>query len=103
MVTISITGSAWRLAFAGVLALAVSGPAAADFDEGIAAYKRGDFQTAYKAFLPPARAGHADAQYGLGFLYLEGRGVKRDYAESVKWYRKAAAVSSLLSPPRSRL
>src|SRR5205807_420797 len=34
--------------------------------------------------------GDAKAQYGLGFMYREGRGVPRDDAEAVRWYRKAA-------------
>ncbi len=32
----------------------------------------------------------AQAQAQLGFLYLNGLGVKKDYAESLKWYQKAA-------------
>jgi TPR repeat protein len=33
---------------------------------------------------------HADTQYNLGFIYAQGRGVPKDYTESVKWYRAAA-------------
>jgi len=38
-----------------------------------------------------AEAGDADAQYELGCKYYNGDGVGRDYAEALKWYRKAAA------------
>ncbi len=38
-----------------------------------------------------AEQGHAEAQYNLGGFYVFGDGVKQDYAEAVKWYRKAAA------------
>ena len=38
-----------------------------------------------------AEAGEADAQYELGCKYYEGDSVARDYAEALKWYRKAAA------------
>jgi len=46
----------------------------------------GKFQE-YKA---KAEQGDAEAQFSLGFCYDDGRGVKKDYAEAVKWYRKAA-------------
>ena len=36
------------------------------------------------------RAGHAGAQFNLGIMYSKGRGVPQDYAEAVKWSRKAA-------------
>ncbi len=38
----------------------------------------------------PADQGHANAQYNLGLKYYNGQGVNKDYAEAVKWYRKAA-------------
>ena len=34
--------------------------------------------------------GDAGAQTNLGISYDNGRGVEKDYAEVVKWYRKAA-------------
>ena len=37
-----------------------------------------------------AEQGDANAQCGLGLMYLQGNGVSQDYAEAVKWYRKAA-------------
>ena len=37
-----------------------------------------------------AELGDAQAQFSLGFLYGEGRGVAQDDAEAVKWYRLAA-------------
>ena len=38
-----------------------------------------------------AESGDAGAQYALGCKYYECEGVKRDYAEALAWYRKAAA------------
>ncbi|MCH8540677.1 MAG: sel1 repeat family protein [Opitutales bacterium] len=32
----------------------------------------------------------ADAQFDLGYMYHEGKGVSQDYSEAVKWLRKAA-------------
>ena len=37
-----------------------------------------------------AEKGDATAQWILGSDYQYGKGVKQDYAEAVKWYRKAA-------------
>jgi TPR repeat protein len=37
-----------------------------------------------------AEAGDAESQDWLGGLYYEGRGVSKDYAEALKWFRKSA-------------
>ncbi len=37
-----------------------------------------------------AERGDSEAQYALGRCYLDGNGVAQDYAEAVKWYRRAA-------------
>ena len=34
--------------------------------------------------------GDANGQTSLGFMYDKGQGVPQDYAEAVRWYRKAA-------------
>ena len=39
---------------------------------------------------PKAEGGDPDAQNALGEIYAEGKQVRSDYAESAKWYRKAA-------------
>ncbi|WP_314342962.1 tetratricopeptide repeat protein [Haemophilus parahaemolyticus] len=58
--------------------------------QGLTAYKQSDYQTAFKLWLPLAEQGDAKAQFNLGNMYLNGRGVKQDDFEAVKWYRKAA-------------
>ncbi len=70
--------------------LGLTAPAWAGVDEGVAAYKRGDYATALREFRPLAERGDAKAQYGLGVMYLNGQGVPQDSAEVVKWHRKAA-------------
>ena len=37
-----------------------------------------------------AKSGDAAAQFYLGVRYTDGQGVPQDYAEAVKWFRKAA-------------
>ncbi len=73
-----------------VLTCTLSTPAWAGFDEGAAAYERGDYETALREWRPLAEQGHAKAQYNLGLMYANGRGVTQDYGEAVKWYRRAA-------------
>ena len=58
--------------------------------QGLEATKRGDYQTAFKLWLPLAEQGDASAQFNLGLMYDKGQGVKQDDVEAVKWYRQAA-------------
>jgi TPR repeat protein/S1-C subfamily serine protease len=44
----------------------------------------------FKETLKKAEAGYAWAQYNLGIMYVNGKGVPQDYKEAVKWYTKAA-------------
>jgi len=75
------------LAFIALLLLSL---AYAGFDDGKAAYDRGDYATAYKEFKSLADRGNADAQFALGKMYFYGQGVPQDYAQAVNWFRKAA-------------
>ena len=86
----------------GAVLLALGGAKAwAGMDEGVAAYKRGDFATALREFrllaaqrIDPNRV---SPQFYLGVMYANGRGVPQDYAEAVKWYRKAAEQGDFAS------
>ena len=79
----------FRLTFAVLLA-GVGLGANADFNEGIAAYERGDYATALRAWQPLAEQGDAEAQSMLGQMYDEGEGVPQDYEAAAQWYRRAA-------------
>jgi TPR repeat protein len=70
--------------------LLLATPAFADFNEGVEAYKRGDYKAALAEFKPLAEAGDARSQTNLGLMYSKGYGVSQDDAEAVKWYRLAA-------------
>lgn len=61
-----------------------------DFEKGFSAAKTGDFATALREWRPLAEQGHATAQYNLGWMYKNGKGVSQDDAEAVRWYRLAA-------------
>ncbi len=84
----------WRLlrplALAGVLAAGLSSAALADFQDGWRAYQEGDFATALGVWKPLAQAGEARAQFNLGVMFDQGRGVARDQENAILWWRKAA-------------
>ena len=56
---------------------------AGPFEDGVAAYKRKDYVTAAKLMRVAADQGNSVAQYELGVMYDEGRGVIQDYKEWV--------------------
>jgi TPR repeat protein len=66
---------------------AVAGP----WEDGYAAYDRGDYATALHLSGPLAEKGDTSAQKSLGVMYAKGHGVPQNYAEASKWYRLAAA------------
>ena len=68
------------------VASSVAGP----YEDGVAAYERGDYAKAVELFRKAAEQGNADAQFNLGQMYDQGKGVKQDYAKAVAWYGKAA-------------
>ena len=65
-------------------------PAWADYQAGVDAYERGDYETALKEWRPLANQGLAVAQNNLGWMYDQGEGVAQDYQEAVRWFRLAA-------------
>jgi len=73
-----------------LLAIALAYSAEAGLDEGLAAHRSGDFQTAFRELLPLAEQGVAEAQLGVGVMYSDGQGVAEDPSEAVKWLRRAA-------------
>ena len=79
-----------RIIAAVALSFMLASPVWAGFDEGLAAYNRGDYATALREFRPLAEQGNAIAQYELGAMYDSGLSLPQDYTRAVKWYRKAA-------------
>ena len=87
-----LAGFALIVALCTGFTLGLTAPAWAGFEEGEAAYNRGDYATAIREFRPLAEQGDAYAQFNVGLMYSEGEGegVPQDYAKAVKWFRKAA-------------
>jgi len=48
-----------------------------------------DYQTAFEIWKSLAEQRNAEAQFNLGRMYANGRGVSQDYKEAVKWYQLA--------------
>ena len=69
----------------------------ADYDDDVAAYVHGDYTTAFQEFLPLAEQGDAKAQFNLGFMYDNGKGVPENDAEAAKWHRKAAEQGDVMA------
>jgi uncharacterized protein len=80
-----------RISIALVLSIAyLAAPAWADFKAGEKAYQSGDYATALREWQPLAEQGQAGAQYQLGLLYGNGKGVTKDDAKARLWHEKAA-------------
>jgi TPR repeat protein len=109
-----------RALLIGVMLTAISGIVRAGaFEDGVAAYQRGDsaiapsvqgnakvrfpFAVMYdtarvtqdprelvKWYRIAAEQGDADAQINLALMYYKGQGVAQNYSEAVKWFRLAA-------------
>jgi uncharacterized protein len=54
-----------------------------------------------KCFRAAAEQGHLDAQLNLGNAYADGRGVRRNKKEAIRWYLKAAEAG--LAPAQHAL
>ena len=83
-------GLALIVALCAGFTLGLTAPAWAGLDEGVAAYKRGDYATALREWRPLAEQGSANAQFFLGHMYWYGLGVSQDDAEASGWWRKGA-------------
>ncbi len=85
-----LAGLALIAAMCAGFTLGLTAPAWAGWDEVGAAHQRGDYATVVRELRPLAEQGDASAQFFLGSMYYVGTGVPQDYAETAKWYRKAA-------------
>jgi len=59
-------------------------------DDALAAYRSGDYAKALQLWRAQADQGDATAQFRLGSMYAEGKGVARDDKLALSWFLKAA-------------
>ena len=76
---------------AALIMVGITVPAWAGFEEGLAAFERFDYAAALDEWRPLAEQGDPAAQFRLGDMYRQGRGVRLDAAEAVRWYQAAAS------------
>ena len=67
-------------------AAALAGP----WEDGMAAYNRGDYVPAIQLFRPLAAKGNAKAQHLIGVMYHKGQGVARNSVRALAWFSVAA-------------
>lgn len=72
-------------------ASAIAGP----WEDGMAAYNRGDYLPAIRLFRPLAEQGNPKAQGKLGEMYRRGKGVARNSLRAFVWLTRAAAAGDV--------
>jgi len=86
-----------------LLSLLVSIPARADFQSGLEAFERRAYGEATGHFLDAAEVGDTQAQYYLGVIHGEGKGVAQDIPEAIYWLSCASAAGDGISASAQRL
>lgn len=77
----------WPIALCAVLLVGC----ASNFEQGVSAYKSGNYDLAAAMFNGPAQAGHAGSQNNLGLLWLNGYGsTPQNPEQALLWFSKAA-------------
>jgi len=64
--------------------------AANDLEDAVSAMRSGDFAEAYCIMRPLADQGDADAQYNIGWMYLNGYGLRVNDSLALQWWNKAS-------------
>lgn len=79
---------------AGSLAalLSLAGPAVADYYNAVTAFERGEYATARAELEPLVTAGDPRAQFLLGRMYADGKGVVQDFVRAHQLLNLAAAA-----------
>jgi TPR repeat protein len=68
-----------------------AGALAGPWEDGMAAYNRGDYVPAIQLVRPLAQQGNAKAQALLGGMYRRGKGVAKSSAHAFMWLSMASA------------
>ena len=62
-----------------------------ELDDAVEAMRSGDFAEAYCIMRPFAESGNADAQYNIGWMYLNGYGLRVNDNLALEWWQKASS------------
>lgn len=63
---------------------------ASDVSEAINAMRAGNFAEAYCVLKPYAESGDAEAQYNIGWMYLNGYGLMMNDSKALEWWQRAS-------------
>ena len=74
------------LALTTISVMAIGG----DYEDGLAAYNKGDYKKAFTLVKKAADNGDKWAQKDLAILYEYGEGVKQDYKKAAEYNQKSA-------------
>lgn len=81
----------WVLVLCAISPAAVAALGDKEFELGYNAYDMRRYDEAAAMWRKAADLGHARAQNGLGLLYRDGVGVKKDAKEAVRWLQESAS------------
>jgi hypothetical protein len=70
---------------------ALAAPGDDEFERGYGAYEARKYAEAAALWRKAADLGHPLAQNGLGVLYQDGLGVKKDLKEAARWFQESAS------------
>jgi len=63
---------------------------ASDVSDAIGAMRSGNFAEAYCVLKPHAEAGDPEAQYNIGWMYLNGYGLAMNDSRALEWWERAS-------------
>jgi uncharacterized protein len=78
-----------------ILAVSTLSAVAGPFEDGASAYRRGDYGTAIQRWRGLS-ASDPTIQNNYGVMYMDGKGVPRNYGVAVQWFSRSAAAGSSL-------
>ncbi len=73
-----------------LIALMAAPLEASDVSDAINAMRAGNFAEAYCVLKPYAESGDAEAQYNIGWMYLNGYGLMMNDSKALEWWRRAS-------------
>ena len=86
IVALFLLGAPGALLSSALLSSAWAGP----WEDGMAAYNRGDYVPAIRLFRPLAEQGNPKAQSVIGAMYRKGQGVAKNSVRTFMWFSLAA-------------
>jgi len=73
-----------------LIALMAAPLEASDVSDAINAMRAGNFAEAYCVLKPYAESGDSEAQYNIGWMYLNGYGLMMNDSKALEWWQRAS-------------